>query len=311
MDDPDDIAAATPERTPDTTERRPIGHHPVPVPKKPSIQPPPGACDAHFHMLGGPAEFPLDDDRPEDPAPDMGFDDWMALFHEHLDILGITRGVVVQSMIHGTDNAVTAETLRRLGPEFRGVALVPDEVSAGTLDRLAHARIKGVRLNYVHGGVLSWAGAQNLAPMLADRDMHVEMLLHAHEHMGEVADTIDRMAVPVVFDHMGWPDLAAGPDEPGFAALRRLLEDGRAWVKLSGVYRFCADPYDQADEMIAALVAANPERCLWGSDWPHILLDGLPMPDAGHLLDAFYRAVPRAEDRQRILVDNPAKLYGF
>ena len=129
--------------------------------------------------------------------------------------------------------------------------------------------------------------------------------------MAELAPRVRALPVDVVFDHLGWPDLSLGVDEPGFAGLCRLLAAGDCWVKLSGVYRLAAAPFEAADAAEAALVAANPERCLWGSDWPHLMLGDAAMPDAGALLDAFHRAVPDAADRQRILVDNAARLYGF
>jgi len=137
------------------------------------------------------------------------------------------------------------------------------------------------------------------------------MLMNAHRHMAELDDGVRSMPVDVVFDHIGWPDVAAGPDEPGFQRLLALLAGGRAWVKLSGLYRLAGAPYEATDALVAALVAANPERCLWGSDWPHLMLADAQMPDAGVLLNALLRVVTDAATRKRILVDNPAQLYGF
>ena len=117
--------------------------------------------------------------------------------------------------------------------------------------------------------------------------------------------------VPVVFDHIAWPNLTHGTDEPGFVLLCRLLEEGHAWVKLSGVFRLCKAPHEAADAFVAALAAANSERCLWGSDWPHLMLGEAQTPDSGILFDCFLRAVGTDDRRNRILVDNPAALYGF
>ncbi len=282
-------------------------------PNDPPVAPltaaPHGAWDAHFHLVAGATEFPLWDGRVENPAPGPDLDDWIAIFRRHLETLGFSRGVIVHSILYGADNSVTLEALRRLGRNFVGVGLVRDGASASDLDQLADAGVKAIRLNYVHGGVLTWQGALDLAPMLADRGMHIQMLMNAHKHMAELEPGVRACPVPVVFDHLGWPDLAAGTQEPGFDALRGLVADGAAYVKLSAPYRLCHAPYDGADAHVAALAAANPERCLWGSDWPHLMLADADKPDAGQLIDAFARAVPDAETRRRILVDTPSALF--
>ena len=276
--------------------------------KIPTIRAPVGACDAHVHILAGPSEYPLWSGRSEDPDPRRGFEDWLGALREHLDRLGCTRVVLVQSIFYGTDNAVTLDAAERLGDMARVIALVDEAADDEHLDALRGAGAVGVRLNYVHGGVLDWDGARAMAPRLAERGMHLQMLCHADRHMAEIAHDVARLPVPVVFDHAGWPtDMSA----EGVGTLERLLGEGRAWVKLSGAYRFTQEPYREADDLVRRLVAANPERCVWGSDWPHIMLRGAARPDAGVLLDAFMRAVEGAEDRQRVLVDNPAALYGF
>ena len=284
---------------------------PADPPSPPAVPPPPGACDTHAHMVDASGRFPLWSGRVEDPGAG-DFDTWLDRYRRHLSALGLSRGVIVHSILHGAENRVTAAAVAALGREnFRGTGLVGDDATEAVLDSLAEAGLVGVRLNYVHGGLLSVAGVTAMAPRLAARGLHVQMLMHAHQHMAEIAETLAGLPVPVVFDHVGWPDLAAGPAEPGFALLCRLLAEGRCWVKLSGVYRLCRAPYEAADAAVAALVAANPERCLWGSDWPHLMLADAAMPDAGHLLDAFHRVVPNTATRHRILVDNPATLYGF
>jgi predicted TIM-barrel fold metal-dependent hydrolase len=129
--------------------------------------------------------------------------------------------------------------------------------------------------------------------------------------MEELAPGVRDCPVPVVFDHLGWPNPNDGPDQTGVRLLRALLSDGAAWVKLSAPYRMCHAPYTTADEITAALADANPDRCLWGSDWPHLMLADAEMPDAGRLFDSFCRSVPDPEVRKRILVDTPTALYGF
>ena len=270
---------------------------------------PAGGCDAHFHMVAH--DFPLWEGRVEDPAPGA-LADWAARYRRVMARLGLSRGVVVHSILYGADNALTAAAVAALGREsFRGIGLVRDGADDAALDALAAQGMAGVRLNLVHGGLLSLEGAAALGPRLAERGLHVQMLVSAPVSMAAAAEAARRLPVPVVFDHLAWPDIAAGVDEPGFQALLRLLGEGRAWVKLSGVYRLCAPPWEAADGHVAALLRANPERCLWGTDWPHLMLGDAARPDAGALLDAFHRVATDAETRARVLVETPARLYGF
>jgi len=267
---------------------------------------PKGAWDAHVHLVAG-DDFPLWDGRVEDPASGLDLDGWLGVFQRHLDTLGFERAVIVHSILYGDDNSVTLEAIRRLGPHIRGVGLVRDGATGQDLDRLYAAGIRAVRLNYVHGGVLTWDGAQTMAPMLADRGMHIQMLAFADQHVPGLADDVRACPVPVVFDHFGWPDLTAVSD--GFKQLVELVAEGAAFVKLSAPYRVSDAPYVHADGHIAMLAKANPKRCLWGSDWPHLMLADARKPDAGALFDAFSRAVPDADMRQTILVDTPQSLF--
>ena len=271
-----------------------------------------GACDTHIHMLAAPSEWPLWDGRVEDPASGLTAEDFLGRYRAQCEALGIARTVVVHSILYGDDNRITLRAVEALGRDTtRAIVLVRDEVDETTLDRLREAGGMGVRLNYVHGGMLSFEGAVALAPKLASRGMHLQMLVHSDRHMAELAPIIRRLPLPVVIDHIGWPPLEAGPSEPGFEALCALVAEGQAYVKLSGIYRFCAAPYAAADAFVSKLVAANPKRCLWGSDFPYIMLKGATTPDAGVLLDAFHRAVPDHATRQTVMVDNPIELYGF
>lgn len=280
-------------------------------PTPPSTPLPSRSCDAHFHIVADASEFPRYEARVEDPA-DGRFEDWLTRLRDQMQVLGLDRGVVVQSILYGTRNNLVARTIQEMGPSsFRGIGVVADEVTPRELDTLRSVGIVGLRLNYVHGGVMTWQGARALSDQLCDRGMHVQMLVNAGEHMADLAEDIRKLSVPVVLDHMGWPDLAAGTDEPGFEALLGLVADGAVWVKLSGCFRFCDAPYEEADAHVAALVEANPERCLWGSDWPYLMMADAKTPDPGKLLDALFRAMPNDTARDRIMVDNPAELYGF
>lgn len=284
-----------------------------PKPRAPKVKPPVGACDAHVHLVGGKDDFPLWGSRVENPAqnPNGGpdFAGWLDLYRAHLDVLGFTKGLIVHSILYGTDNSVTIETLKRLGPNFKGVGLLPDTASDGELDLFTTQNLKAVRLNYVHGGVLSWEGAKAMAPRLAERGLHIQMLLHSHLHMAELERDIKALPVPLIIDHLGWPDLNLGVNDPGFQILLRLVADGHVHIKLSALYRLCPTPFDQAAPFVDALVAANPDGCLWGSDWPHLMLNGANMPDAAALLDAFNDVVTNTRTRETILKDTPNRLF--
>ena len=282
---------------------------PAPTPPKRAL--PEGAVDAHVHLVAGAGEFPLWDGRVEDPAPGPSFDGWLELYRRHLRTLGCARGLIVHSILYGTDNAVTVAAVERMGAGFKGVGLLPDGASEAELDQFAAWNMVAVRLNYVHGGVLTWPGAKAMAPALAARGLHIQMLAHSDRHMEEIADDVRALPCPVVFDHLGWPADGMTPDSPGFQALCALLAEGHAYVKLSAPYRMCDAPYAEAAACTAALLAANPERCLWGSDWPHLMLNGAEMPQAALLLEAVDALIPDTATRQAVFVDTPTKLFGL
>ena len=273
------------------------------------IKAPQNACDTHVHILAGPDELPLWDGRTQDPA--QSFEEYLDGYRAHLSALGITRGVIVHSIFYGTDNAVTVKAVNAMGAGFAGVGLLPDDATDAELDQFAAWGMRAVRLNYVHGGVLTWDGAKAMAGRLADRGLHIQMLMNADKHMPEIAPDLASLPVPVVFDHLGWPDLKAGPREPGFQLLCNALAQGHAYIKLSALNRLQSAPYDSTDPLVACLVDANVDRVLWGSDWPHIMLNGAEMPASGALWEAFHRSVPSAKDREKILVQNPERLYNF
>jgi len=277
------------------------------LPSPPFAALPANACDSHVHLVG--SDFALSDARVEDPAPG-DLDHWLGAYRAHLARLGCTRGVIVHSILYGGDNAVTLAAVRHMGDQFRAICLVRDGASAQQIAALAKAGTKGVRLNYVHGGLLTWEGAKALAPKLADHGMHIEMLTHAHEHLEALAPKIAALPVPVVLDHCAWPDLSDGVDTPGIDALVRLLAEGQAWVKLSALYRFAPEGWHQR-ALIERLAAANPQRILWGSDWPHLMLNGAALPDAGIQLGHVLGALPDPDVRKALFTDNPARLYGF
>ena len=280
---------------------RPDAPEPPATITPPACPLPAGAVNAHVHLVG--ADFALAERAVERPGPGT-LDDWLARFRRHQAALGCSRAVIVHSILYGGDNDITLEAARRLGPGHASVCLITDDATEAQIAALAAAGARAVRLNYVHGGLLSWQGMTRLAPLLAAHGLHVEMLAHSHRHLAELAPQVARLPVRIVFDHFAWPDPALGLTE-GQRALEALLAEGHAWVKLSACYRFTPDPRD----LIARLARANPERLLWGSDWPHLMLGTAAMPDAGARLNLLLDAIPDTATRRRLFVDTPATLY--
>ena len=275
------------------------------APTTPAIAFPKGAWDAHVHLLGGP-QYALSPTRVQNPAPGYDFDDWLAMYRAHLAALGCGKGLIVHTILYGADNSVTRDAVSAMGKGFKGVGLLPDGASTQDIKAFAAANMVAVRLNYVHGGLLSWEGARAMAPALADHGMHLQILIHADKHIEQIASDIRALPVPVVIDHCGWPtDLAV--DTPAIDTLCALLSEGHVHVKLSAPYRFCTE-WSAATPLIRRLIDANLDHCLWGSDWPYLMLNGVPMPHASARADSF-SAITSPEERQKILCTNPDRLF--
>ncbi len=280
---------------------------PVPNPKSPRRKAPPGSCDCHYHVFGPAERYPYSPARGYTP-PDCLLEDFLRMHA----VLGLERSVIVQPSVYGTDNRCSIEAVERLGPDrARGVAVIDDRTSDAELDRMQRAGFRGARFNLVSKGALPIDLLEPTAKRLAERGWHVQLFVNG-DVLAEMAARLQALPTEVVIDHMGHVDGHRGVDQPGFRALLGLLDSGRAWVKLSGAYRVDHGPapWPLAAPIARALIAANPERCVWGTDWPHPDLHG-PMPDDGDLLDALYDWVPDDTTLRRILVDNPARLYGF
>ncbi len=284
---------------------------PVPV-GAPRIPLPPGACDTHAHVFGPGWRFPYAAERSYTP-PDAPAGAYLAM----LDALGFARGVLVQGSAHGLDNAAMLDALANHPERLRGVC-VAGEAQSSALGSWHERGVRGLRFNhFFRGGQLHYRGgigldvAKTLAPRLADLGWHIQLWIDVKD-LPDILPDIRRLPVPVVIDHMGRTDAGAGAGAPGFQSLLRLLGEGGCWVKLSGAHRLSneAPDYAPVQAFHAALVTANPDRLVWGTDWPHPRVEG-PMPDAGHLLDLFQAWTPDPATRRRILVDNPARLYDF
>ncbi len=281
-------------------------------PRRPRIELPPLSCDCHAHICGPKARYPYYERRIYTPSDAVLSD------YEHmLKTLGVERAVLVQGSIYSTDNTVLLDTLKAGGRRFRGVAVVAPDISDGELDALHAAGVRGVRVNIVdtrdHKGVLPLAALKPFAQRLKPRGWHVEFLLHADEFPDLDAAFAD-FPVDVVFGHLGYVRTDKGTSNAGFQALLRLLSTGKAWVKLTGPYRISTGrlPHPDTDAFARELIKANADRVIWGTDWPHVMLNWkIPMPNDGDIADLLLNWVPDAAIRKRVLVDNPARLYGF
>jgi len=285
---------------------------PDPATRAPSFTFAPLACDCHAHVCGPQARFPYAAQRIYTPP-----DALVADYERMLDALGVGRAVLVQPSFYGTDNAAMLAGMKAARRPVRGVAVLGDNVDERALADLHATGIRGVRFNIVDlaegKGRLPLERLRATAARIAPFGWHIELLMHVNEF-----PDLDRMfadlPVDIVVGHLGYVPTQNGIDDPGFQALLRLMKSGKAWAKLTGPYRISPGPLPHADTDALAhkLMETNPARVVWGTDWPHVKAQwSIPMPNDGDLASLLTRWVPDAEQRRRVLVDNPAALYGF
>ena len=270
----------------------------------PRYVPPPGACDAHCHIWGPVARFPFVENRPFTP-PDRGKEDLAALYAR----LGITRSVVVQAIVHGTDNRALLDAIASSGGRYRGVALIDDSFDEAALQALHEGGVRGVRFGFVkHLKARPDLGFfRRTVERVASLGWHAQIHLDAADLL-DLRDELHALRIPFVIDHMGRVDAAGGVEQPAFRALLEMARRENCWVKISGADRVSAagPPFHDALPFARALIAAAPERVVWGTDFPpsnprHLIAD-----DAD-LLELRPRMGDEAE-LWRLLVDQPARL---
>jgi predicted TIM-barrel fold metal-dependent hydrolase len=262
-------------------------------------------CDCHFHIFGPYDQFPLSAGRTYDPPPAL-VPDYLAMAEQ----LGIQRMVVVQASVSGTDNAVTLDAVRQFGQHrARAVAVIDDRFSDAVLKQMHEAGVRGVRFNLASGNGTPVEQFEAIAHRLAPLGWHIQVYIDG-ETLAEMAPTLAKLPVPIVIDHCGGVKAGLGLEHPQFQALLGMLDSGNVWIKICS-YRVSSTghPWADPEPNVKAFVARYPERCVWGTDWPHPQMN--PLPEAGLLLDQFFEWVPDPALHQRILVDNPARLYGF
>ena len=280
------------------------------------------ACDCHTHIHGDPEKFPFFAGRVYTPEP--ASPEEMAALHKALHV---ERVVIVTPSVYGPDNSSTLFGMTARGPTARGVAVIDDKTSESDLDTMQKAGFRGIRLNLATGGVNDPnLGRQRFSAAIERmkaRGWHVQ-LFTSLAMITAIKDLVAAAPVPVVFDHFGGAEAALGTGQPGFDDLLALVKSGKAYVKISGAYRASrlAPDYADAAPLAQALIAANAERIIWGTDWPHPdsvtpagrkVTDVTPLYqiDDGRLLNQLPVWAPDAKVRKTILVDNPARLYGF
>ncbi|MGJ4887249.1 amidohydrolase family protein [Bradyrhizobium sp. HKCCYLRH3099] len=283
---------------------------------------PPGACDCHTHIHGDPEKFPFAANRVYTPEPALPEE--MAALHKALHI---QRVVIVTPSVYGTDNSSTLYGMKARGNDARGVAVIDDKTTEAQLDQMNADGFRGIRLNLATGGIndptVGRARFQAAVERMKARGWHVQLYTNT-PMIAAIKDLVMQSPVPAVFDHFGGAQAELGLEQPGFSDLVELVRSGKAYVKISGAYRASTKGPDYTDVIpfAKALIAANSDRIVWGTDWPHP--DSSPHPelkvtdvrpfypiDDGRLMNQLPVWAPDAAIRKKILVDNPARLYGF
>lgn len=274
---------------------------PDPNPRPPTrFRVPSGAVDTHAHVVG--EHFVAERSYTPPPAP-------ASEYLRMLDATGMTYGVLIQVSVHGADNSLMLDVLAAHRDRLRGVAVVPPDVSDAELARLADAGVVGLRLNTVSGGGFGFDRIDRYEAICEEMGWHLQ-LLTSTQRLEQVATRVGRLRVPVVVDHLANVEVSGGLEQPGWKLLVDLVRDG-AWVKLSGAYRLSDQPgYADTVPFARELVAAAPDRCVWGSDWPHVSV-WERMPNVGELLDVLADWVPDPATRDAVLAANAQRFYGF
>lgn len=263
-----------------------------------------GACDCHIHVYEPRYALAPTATFVPPPAP-------VSAYRAVQQALGLSRAVVVQPTGYGFDNACTLAAMQQFGPVARGVAVVEPGISDADLQRLHAAGMRGVRFMMLPGGLLGWEQLEPMATRIAAWGWHINLQMDGRDFPQRLT-RLQALAVPLVIDHIGKFLGPVTPLDPAFLALRRLLDGGRCWVKLSAPYessRSGAPAYADVGLLAQTLAQDYPERCLWASNWPHP--NRVPAPTNPELRELLASWVPGAATLERILVSNPKALYGF
>ncbi len=272
--------------------------------ESPKLKAPANACDCHMHIYD--AKYPTDPKATLKPADALVAD--YKLLQKRI---GASRNVVVTPSTYGTDNRVTLDAIAQIGPTARGVAVVDATVTDAELKRLNGLGIRGIRFNLVQAGATTAEMIEPLSRRVNDLGWHIQIHMKGEQIAG-IEDLLLRVPSPIVFDHLGRLAQPNALDNPGFKTISKLIDKGRTWVKLSGAYvdtKVGPPTYSDTVAVARAYIKAAPERMVWASDWPHPTEKD--KPDDAVLFDLLAEWAPDEAMRTRILVQNPATLYGF
>lgn len=277
--------------------------------RAPKIAPPPKSCCTQAHVFGPADRFPYARGRGYTP-PDAPIANYLSL----LDSLGLERGVIVHGSAHGSDNRASLDGIAQAPDRLRGIAVIDPNASAAELDALAEGGMCGIRLSTMLKGAVGTDFLGALAERIEPLGWHIVLHVNDGKEIAELEELLRGLPVGIVIDHLGRVRGGQGVDYPGFQALLRLLrETDHCWAKLSSWYRLSdsGPPYDDMTPLARALIAARPDRIIWGTNFPHPILWEHPMPNDADLFDQFMDWCGDDATRAQILVDNPAQLYGF
>ncbi len=271
--------------------------------ERPKTKAPANATDCHHHILS--KHYPLAPGAPS--LEDASIEDYRLLQKR----LGTSRHVIVQSSIYGTDNSIIVDSLKAFGPEARGVAVVDTSVTDTELKRLHDAGVRGIRFVLIRGNATSTAMLKPLSQRVNELGWHIDIHPPGIQ-IAEIADQLNALPSQIVFDHLGRIPQPAGVEHPAFRVLTGLLDKGRTWMKLSGIYQDSKSgppSYADTSKLAATFAKQWPERVIWGTDWPHPSTNN--KPDDALLFDDLAEQVPDEKARHRVLVENPAALFDF
>jgi predicted TIM-barrel fold metal-dependent hydrolase len=281
---------------------------PDPNTRKPKFRLPPLACDAHCHVFGPAATFPYAADAPYCP-PDAPFERLRKLH----DVLGIERAVIVHASCHGADMRVTLDAIARSKGRYRGTAIIDESYADKEFQKMHAGGIRAVRFNFVKhlGGRPDLGFFRKTVERVRSMGWHLILHLDSTD-LVEFRSEFMKLPVPMVIDHMGRVKARDGLEQQPFKTLLEFMQNENCWVKVCGAERVSSKgpPFSDAVPFARALIEAAPDRILWGTDWPHPNV-GKHMPNDGDLVDLFAQIAPEPALRHKILVDNPARLYGF
>ena len=283
---------------------------PNPNTRKPKLVAPPGACDTHLHVYGPFDRYPLVAERNYDPDPHSTLDHYLKVHRT----LGLERAVIVTGSGNGTNNQITLDALQRMKGSFKGLALIDPTITDTELTKLKIGGFTGFRIKANGRGGLSFEDTKRMIARTAGFGWHIEFMSQSMAEVIGAVPFLNSLNVPYVFDHVAHSEPHQNKNDREFRELLGIFRnEERAWINLYSFYQLSeAGPPDYSDMLavVGAIVEARPDHVVWGSNWPHGGI-AVPMPNDGDLLDFLLTSVPDETIRKQILVDNPAKLYGW